>query len=90
MSSCIVENKNDFLSKHNGIKNIHNIKTITFDEIFTIYNIKEIELLKIDCEGGEYFLYDSEEIKKNKVKNITGEFHNLSYNKSIENGTILT
>ena len=62
-------------------KNI-NVKAISLDEIIYNNNIDEIELLKIDCEGAEYdIIYDSEEFKKNKIKNIVGEFHNLSYNK---------
>lgn len=82
-SSTMIVDEEKFINKQRGIKNIiTNIKTITFDDIIKLYDIKEIELLKIDCEGGEYFLYDSEELKKNIVKNITGEFHNLSYNKT--------
>ena len=51
------------------------------DKIIDDNFIDEIELLKIDCEGAEYdILYNSSNIKKNIVKNMVGEFHNLKYN----------
>jgi hypothetical protein len=56
------------------------VETISFDNLLKENKINEIELLKIDCEGGEYYLYDSILFKTKCVKNITGEFHNLSYN----------
>ena len=78
-NSTIVENNNLFLKKHKACRNIE-VESISFDELLNYYKINDIELLKIDCEGGEYYLYDSEKLKLSIVKNITGEFHNLSYN----------
>lgn len=63
-----------------------NVKCISLDEIINNYNINEIELLKIDCEGAEYdIIYTSENIKNGKIKNIVGEFHNLRYNNKVKN-----
>ena len=78
-TSILVEDTNKFSKNYNGYKEIE-VKTISFDNLLKKNKINEIELLKIDCEGGEYYLYDSILFKKNCVKNITGEFHNLSYN----------
>jgi FkbM family methyltransferase len=80
-SSTIVNDNKAFAEKYFGYENI-DIETVTFDTIVKEYipEGNEIELLKIDCEGGEYYLYDSETFKKGVVKNITGEFHNLNYN----------
>ena len=79
-SSTIVNNEENFMNKFRGIKDKITVETITFDNLLNQYNIKNIELLKIDCEGGEYFLYDSNELKKKIINNIVGEFHNLTYN----------
>lgn len=57
------------------------IPSISLDDIFNMHNIDIVELLKIDCEGAEYdILYDSHQFKTRKIKNMVGEFHNLSYN----------
>lgn len=54
------------------------IETINFNEFIKSKNIKEIELLKIDCEGAEYdILYNNDLLKKNGIKNIVGEFHDF-------------
>ena len=56
----------------------------SLDQLIDQYNISEIELLKIDCEGGEYdILYDSIAFTQNKIKNMVGEFHNLRYNNKV-------
>jgi FkbM family methyltransferase len=60
------------------------VPVISLDKIINKYSLTEIELLKIDCEGGEYdILYDSDYVKNKYIKNIVGEFHNLRYNTSI-------
>lgn len=85
-SSTLVSEQNKFSNKQKGLKNvITEIESITFDNLIDTYNISQIELLKIDCEGGEYYLYDSLYFKNNIVKNIVGEFHNLNYNKQYTN-----
>lgn len=74
---------NDFF-KANAI--ISEVKALSFDDIFNDNNIDEVELLKIDCEGAEFdIIYDSINFKNKKVKNMVGEFHNLSYNNKVKN-----
>lgn len=80
-NSTIVNNISIFKEKQKGYKS-EIVETITFDNLLTTFNISNIELLKIDCEGGEYYLYDSEKFRSSIVKNLVGEFHNLSYNKN--------
>lgn len=55
------------------------VQTITFDELVYNYNMSNIDLLKIDCEGGEYQLFDAVTVKQGIINNIVGEFHDLSY-----------
>lgn len=66
------------------------VECISLDEIIINNNITEVELLKIDCEGAEYdILYNSACLKQNIIKNMVGEFHNLTYNLQGENGNAL-
>lgn len=82
-SSTIVQNSSTFSKIQRGLKNvIENVQTTTFDDLIKEYNIDDIQVLKIDCEGGEYYLFESQYIKNKIVKNIVGEFHDLSYNKN--------
>jgi len=54
-----------------------NVKTISFKDIVKRNNLTQIDYLKIDCEGGEYDIFNEENIDwiKANVKYITGEFH---------------
>ena len=71
-------------------QNIQTIECISFDEIMTKYNINKVHLLKIDCEGAEFdIIYDSELFKSGVVENIVGEFHDLSYNKALNQSSEL-
>jgi FkbM family methyltransferase len=83
-TSTMVNDINLFKNTYNGVTEIY-IESITFDNLLKYYvpEGSDIELLKIDCEGGEYYLYDSLRFKSNVVKNITGEFHNLKYNNKL-------
>lgn len=57
------------------------VEAVSLDKIISQFDLTEIYLLKIDCEGAEYgILYDSEHFGKGIVKNIVGEYHNLRYN----------
>ena len=44
------------------------------------YNILTVDLLKFDCEGGEFEIFNGENVEliKSRVKNIAGEYH-ISY-----------
>jgi len=83
-TSTLVTDINMFKNTYNGVTEI-DIESISFDNLLKTYVPEgtNIELLKIDCEGGEYYLYDSDMFKSNVVKNITGEFHNLKYNNKL-------
>lgn len=51
--------------------------SITFVKIIENYNIKQIDFLKTDCEGGEYDIFTPENLIwiKENVKKISGEWH---------------
>ncbi|CAB4124270.1 Methyltransferase FkbM [uncultured Caudovirales phage] len=51
--------------------------TITFKEFLASHNVSKIDMMKTDCEGGEYdiFTEDNLEFILNNIKNIAGEFH---------------
>lgn len=58
----------------------HVVECISLDEIIESNGITSIDFLKIDCEGAEYeILYNSNHFKNNIVKNMVGEFHDLTY-----------
>lgn len=55
-------------------------KSIKFDTFIKEHNIEKIDFLKVDCEGGEYDIFNDENfdwIKKN-VKKMVVEFHFLN------------
>ena len=59
--------------KENVVKTV--VKAITIRSLFEKYKIGKVDLLKINCEGGEYVLFDDCEYLDN-VKNVCIEFHN--------------
>jgi FkbM family methyltransferase len=80
---------NIIVNDTNGLDNYYhrlgiNYETIEIDVMdFNAFlieeNIREISLLKIDCEGCEFTVIPSESFKSTKVDNIVGEFHDLPY-----------
>lgn len=53
------------------------METITFDKLRNLFSLEKIDFIKTDCEGGEYYIFNDENmsfIKKN-VKKIVGEWH---------------
>ncbi len=58
-------------------QNSSTYSTITFKSLIDQYQIKKIDFLKFDCEGGEYFVFTPENVDyiKNNIRNISGEFH---------------
>jgi len=53
------------------------IESIKFATFIKDYNISKIDFLKTDCEGGEYHVFNRENIWwiKNNIKKIVGEWH---------------
>lgn len=51
--------------------------TITFKDFINDYNIDKIDFIKTDCEGGEYDIFNEENIQwiKDNVRKISGEWH---------------
>jgi FkbM family methyltransferase len=49
----------------------------TFKKIISDYNLQKIDLIKTDCEGGEYDIFNIENMFwiKNNVRKIVGEWH---------------
>ena len=49
----------------------------TFKKIISDYNLTKIDLIKTDCEGGEYDIFNIENLFwiKNNVRKIVGEWH---------------
>ena len=54
-----------------------NVKTISFDTIIKENNLTHIDFFKIDCEGGEYSIFNETYIDwiKENISYISGEFH---------------
>jgi FkbM family methyltransferase len=80
---------NTICSENKNISNFYNVESvesvevecISLDNFIDDNNIKNIKLLKIDCEGAEYdILYESKYFKLGIVENMVGEFHDLQYN----------
>jgi FkbM family methyltransferase len=51
--------------------------TITFKKFLENYNVQKIDFIKTDCEGGEYDIFNEENMDfiLNNVKKISGEWH---------------
>lgn len=56
------------------------VETITFNKLFDLYDIKQIDMLKLDCEGSEADILASDgfEAVADKIKLIVGEYHTWS------------
>lgn len=52
-------------------------EAITFDKVIKDFGIEKVDFMKIDCEGGEYYVFteDNYDFIMNNVKNIAGEWH---------------
>lgn len=63
---------NDFTEKRK-------VPGITVSELFDLYKLDFIDLLKIDCEGGEYdILLNMDDHLFHKINNIIFEFHRIA------------
>lgn len=67
-------------------QNYQLVKTTTLETLFTKYNIKIVNFLKMDCEGAEFdILLNAKENVLNKIQKIALEYHNLSADKNVKN-----
>ena len=53
------------------------METITFEKFINLYGLKKIDFIKTDCEGGEYHIFNEQNLPyiKQNVKKIVGEWH---------------
>lgn len=53
------------------------MESITFRKFIDLYNIQKIDFIKTDCEGGEFDIFNMENLNwiKNNVRKIVGEWH---------------
>lgn len=52
------------------------VKTMTLDNIFLKYKIDKVDFLKIDCEGGEGYIFKTTNVKTwRKINKIAIEYH---------------
>jgi len=67
-------------------QNEPHFSTIKFKTFLETYNIKKIDFLKFDCEGGEFHIFNEENLDfiKNNVRNIAGEYHITYHSNSVE------
>lgn len=83
LNKAISNNKSNVIS-FSGSQNVYdkdrNIDIISFKDFIKKYNISSIDFLKMDCEGGEYEVFNKENIDwiKENVRYISAEFH-LTY-----------
>lgn len=56
-----------------------NVRTITLLRIFQRFKLKNVDFMKLDCEGSEYeILFSTPERILTMVRRIVGEYHDLS------------
>lgn len=74
---CFIGSDERFTENAFGQVDVSNTPIMTFREIITKYEIKHLDYLKIDCEGGEYnvFLEENYDFLNNNVKHIAMEVH---------------
>ena len=84
-SACSKITEANIKNSPTDIKTI-SIETITFKNFIEKNNISKIDYLKVDCEGGEVFIFKDENknFLQQNVKKIVLEFHNESKNEIIE------
>ena len=63
------------------------IKTKTFKDFISDNNISKIDFLKVDCEGGEEFIFNETNIDyiKTNVRKIAVEYHTSNLHQYIQN-----
>jgi FkbM family methyltransferase len=58
-------------------ENLQTAPSVKFSTFVKENNISQIDFIKTDCEGGEYDIFNDENLSwiKNNVKKVAGEFH---------------
>lgn len=53
------------------------MEAITFEKLRKLYSLEKIDFIKTDCEGGEYHIFNDDNLSfiKNNVRKIVGEWH---------------
>jgi len=71
-----------FYSKPKSSEKI-SVNTTSFSDFIKKHKIKEIDFMKIDCEGGEYdIFFNSPKSIIKKIKKISMEYHNINKKKN--------
>jgi len=67
----------DSFEVYGSVNKLEVVESMTFKTFIKEYNIQKIDFLKTDCEGGEYGIFNRENIWwiKENVKKISGEWH---------------
>lgn len=68
----------DFIETNNKIFGGGDVmESITFPTLCKLYNLSKIDFLKTDCEGGEYHIFNLDNLDyiKSNIKYIVGEWH---------------
>jgi hypothetical protein len=66
------------VSAHYGASNLTEVPGISLAAIFSRYQLSEIDLLKLDCEGGEYqILCTVPDSVLERLWNVVFEFHEI-------------
>lgn len=74
---CAIGDGNTFVSEIFGEGEKYKTKTKNFAEIISEYNIDKIDFLKTDCEGGEYNIFNIDNLcwLKENLRKCSGEWH---------------
>jgi FkbM family methyltransferase len=68
----------------NNINLETNVLTIDIEKLFDLFNIKHIDYLKLDCEGGEQDIFKTIQVSTLKnIKKIALEFHSVEIKNQI-------
>lgn len=67
----------DEFEVYGSVNRVERVESISFNSFINNFNINKIDFLKTDCEGGEYHIFNRENIWwiKNNVRKIVGEWH---------------
>jgi FkbM family methyltransferase len=75
-----VSDYNTYVENHQVYGDETHMEGITFKKLIKLYNLDKIDFLKTDCEGGEYSIFNDENLEyiQNNIKKIVGEWHLLT------------